>query len=452
MKAIYGLIRAYFICFLFGQAFANPYPDPDLVPSEPTGIRSLPGSEGRSVDLKSLQKESLRVSIAWNQEDGSYSWKSAIYEMSGTGSLNRKAKNFDWRGSFRGVLTAEDGTKYYSSIGTGYTFRSLVRDLSFRFPGVDGLLSFDLYAEDSESGEIKHALSHSFESSTIPKLAPIEVESRMLEESSSDDFLLVTIYADGYKAFERGRFFRDAAKIPGIFDRYQFPARSKLSFLAVFAPSNDRLGTAAHKGSDIKPHDSFLGLYYPYWRNFGRWYHVVYPTDELKYRRSLASAPYDYPIALIKSSEYWGVGNYNELTAIPSDNSKFGYLLMHELGHYLGLNEEYEGGGKTELEFAPGIAEPWSQNITFATSRENLKWKKFVLTQTPVPTLAYRWKNASKGPWGLYKGGYADSDKKRSHKPGMQCVMSTGDRFCPVCSAAIEAKITYDLGGFELSK
>jgi hypothetical protein len=274
----------------------------------------------------------------------------------------------------------------------------------------------------------------------------------MMKKAEADASLLVTVYADGYKASEAEKFFRDAAKIPQVFETYDFPMRDKLSFLAVFSPSNERLGRAVNKGPDIKLHDSFLGLYYPYWRNFGRWYHVVYPTDENKYRSALGSAPYDYPVALINSSEYWGVGNYNELTAVPSDNRSFGYLLMHELGHYLGLNEEYEGGGRTELEFAPEIKEPWSQNITFETDRTKVKWKKLILEDTPVPTPRSFWQSTTRGPWGVYKGGYADSDSQRSHKPGFQCVMSSGKRFCPVCNKGIEEKISYDLGGAELSK
>jgi hypothetical protein len=179
---------------------------------------------------------------------------------------------------------------------------------------------------------------------------------------------------------------------------------------------------------------------------------VVYPTSEEKYRGALASAPYDYPVALIKSSEYWGVGNYNELTAVPSNNRSFGYLLMHELGHYLGLNEEYEGGGRTELEFAPAIKEPWSQNITFETDRSKLKWAEFVAESTPVPTSRWDWIGPKDGPWGVYKGGYADSDNKRSHKPGFKCVMSSGKSFCPICRQAIEQKIKYDLGQSEDSQ
>src|SRR4029078_1103016 len=146
----------------------------------------------------------------------------------------------------------------------------------------------------------------------------------------------------------------------------------------------------------------------PYWDNFGRWYNVVYPTNENKFRNHLAVAPYDYPLILINNSGYWGVGNYMSLTAIPARNSTyFTYLLLHEFGHFFGLNEEYEGGGPTELEFAPGISEPWSQNITFLRSRElaSLKWNRFVKETTPLPTPRDLWRS-SNPLYGAYAGGY----------------------------------------------
>ena len=85
-------------------------------------------------------------------------------------------------------------------------------------------------------------------------------------------------------------------------------------------------------GMPIPEKDSFLGLYFPYWNNFGRWYNVVYPTREARFRKSLATVPYDYALAILDDSAYWGVGNYRELTAVPANSFQFTYLLTHELG------------------------------------------------------------------------------------------------------------------------
>jgi hypothetical protein len=218
-----------------------------------------------------------------------------------------------------------------------------------------------------------------------------------------------------------------------------------LEIIGVFAESKLPLGQARDLGMPVPERDSFLGLYYPYWNNFGRWYHILYPTRETRFRNALAQVPYDYPLAIVDSDLYWGVGNYKELTAIPSSNSSFTYLLMHEFGHFLGLNEEYEGGGRTELEFAPQIAEPWSPNLTFlgSTSWADLKWKEFAAQSTPLPTPGSYWRS---GRYGAYRGGYGDSAPGRSHKPGMNCVMHRSSQFCPICLDGMRKVMSRDLG------
>ena len=194
-------------------------------------------------------------------------------------------------------------------------------------------------------------------------------------------------------------------------------------------------------------------MYFPYWDNFGRWYHIVYPTRENKFRQGLASAPYDYPIVLVNSSSYWGVGNYMSHTAIPAGNSMyFTYILLHEFGHFFGLNEEYEGGGRTELEFAPDMQEPWSQNITFLSNPSylGLKWNELVNPQISIPTPTSHWES-SPPVYGAYRGGYADSPSSngRSHKPGLNCVMESHKSFCDICSKGILEVIHFDLGDAE---
>jgi hypothetical protein len=192
----------------------------------------------------------------------------------------------------------------------------------------------------------------------------------------------------------------------------------------------------------IPERNTFLGLYFPYWNSFGRWYNVVYPTRESRFRNGLAQAAYDFAVVLVNDNQYWGVGNFRELTAIPAYSSSFTYLLMHEAGHYFGLNEEYSEGGRTELEFAPEIAEPWSQNITFLNDPFNLKWKQFVLSSTKIPTPLSQRPN-----YGAYKGGYAESPPGgRSHIPFIGCTMSSDAKFCDVCRHAIEQRLQYEKG------
>jgi len=186
------------------------------------------------------------------------------------------------------------------------------------------------------------------------------------------------------------------------------------------------------------------------WDNFGRWYHIVYPTRENKFREAIASVPYDYPIILVNNSEYWGVGNYMSHTAIPADNNTyFTYLLLHELGHFFGLNEEYEGGGRTELEFAPDMEEPWSQNISFLAnfSYSALKWNKFVNVGIEIPTPYSVW-HSYPPVYGAYQGGYGDSQSSKGacHKPRLNCIMESHESFCDVCAKGILDVVQFSLG------
>jgi hypothetical protein len=172
---------------------------------------------------------------------------------------------------------------------------------------------------------------------------------------------------------------------------------------------------------------------------------VLYPTSEECYREAIGRVSYDYPLILIDSADYYGVGNYRELTAVPARSSQFGFLLMHELGHFFGLNEEYESGGKTELAFAPGIHEPFSQNITFLRDPNQLKWNRFVRSETPLPTPRSSW--TGQGPFGAYVGGYAETEPlNTSHKPGLECTMEKDVGFCPICLGSIRNEIVFDMG------
>jgi hypothetical protein len=260
----------------------------------------------------------------------------------------------------------------------------------------------------------------------------------------------VNIYAEGYSLNEKNHFLQHALKTVNVLQEGHFPGVEYMSFYAVFSPSSEKQGKAKDLGLPVPEFNSFLGLYYPYWDNFGRWYHVVYPTNENKFRHALAAAPYDYPIILVNNAEYWGVGNYMSHTAIPANNDNyFSYLLFHEMGHFFGLNEEYQGGGRTELEFASDIPEPWSQNLSFLpqTSFFRIKWNEFIHNDTPIPTPYDIW-NSFPPVYGAYEGGYGDSKSSHSlsYKPGLHCIMDKYDSFCDVCAKGIKDVVYYSLG------
>ncbi len=431
------------------KSSANPYFDETKVPKDPPFKKANPDNVGRRIEADG--KAVTRFEIGWNEKDESYFLDQVISENSGTEALYQNALTADSLGSYHGVLR-DPKTKSpvaFDSIGTGKEYRKLVRALTFRFPQFNKPLNLEVYAENPKSGVTELVLEKRIEPTLVAKADRIidpAFEVRLIRPATQTPSLRLNIYAEGYLATEKNTFWTAAQKVADVLAYYQFPGLEKFEIRGVFLSSSQTLGPAQDLGMPIPEGQTALGLYFPYWDNFGRWDDVVYPTRENKFRQALGMVGYDYPLVLINNNDYWGVGNYKAMTAIPAQSQYFAYLLLHEFGHFFGLNEEYEGGGRTELEFAPQIQEPWSQNITFLNSHDHqdLKWKNFVSATTPLPTGNSTWVS-SKPVYGAYRGGYADSDTSHSHKPGFQCTMEIGYKFCPICTHAIKEVIARDL-------
>ncbi len=435
------------------RLLANPYPDENAVPKDQSRVladRTLPLS---LVQMYADAQLALRVEFAWDEKGERFFLADSVVENSGTNALARRARHRDPHGSYVASLSPTDGSgpTTWASIGTGSEFRQLTRALTFRFPAPTSPVMLRLLAEHPVSGDTQEVLAMNIDPKLVRRsimtpesLLADGTEVRLVRAATASNRLIFNVYAEGYSETKRAQFWRDASRAADALAAAKWPGLEHFEIRAVFAPSTKSLGRAQNLGLPIPERDSFLGLYFPYWRDHFRWYHVLYPTREARYRRGLAVAPYDHPIAIVDDAEYWGVGNFNELTAIPARSSSFTYLLLHELGHYFGLNEEYEGGGPTELAFAPGIREPWSQNITFLADASALKWRQHVSPSIPIPTPESIWQSGR--PIGAYAGGYANSEPQgHSHKPGFQCVMESGRSFCSVCNAALRSRVEYDL-------
>lgn len=428
------------------SVWSNPYPDPQKVDSPQIPSRSY-FTSSKKVRPRS-GSDVLRVEVTWSQDE-KYEVSGLYLEKSGTPALMERAQKKDPLGSYKARLILSDQTILHGSVGTGKEFRKLALTMSFRFPLVSNLssASFILEAEHPQKGNLEKVLTKKLNLSLAKQIHAQKVDVELLRPALKSPALKVNFYAEGYQQSGEQKFLATCRKAIATLEKH-LPGSEYFEFRAVFAPSKVKIGRHQDLGPKPLPRDSFLGLYFPHWHKFGRWYHVVYATDQTQYRNALAQVDYDYPIAIVDDSGYWGVGNYKELTAIPSDNYQFSYLLLHEFGHFMGLNEEYEGGGPTELEFAPGINEPWSQNITFHPHAESLKWYKFTEPGIPLPTSKadyIRHGGMLKNPVGAYRGGYADSEpQKKSHKPVLKCMMGTGGDFCPVCSEALSSLVDFD--------
>lgn len=444
------MCSAHFVC-------AKPYWDPNKVPSDNRYIH-LSHPELNLSSLKSVSGQSgvpvLRIQVDWLGDDELYAVSELVIEASGTPALLARSTHKPKWGSYLGVLknSTTGEALYYDSIGTGKEYRKLARAINLRFPLPTETMIFELYAENPQSGRMEKVVEKNISPDEFKSADKVfqELEIKELARAKKNPSLRVNLYAEGYGRDEKSLFWRHSVKaVQALLDAH-FPGVDSMDFYAVYNPSQVKLGAAEDLGIPVPEFNSFLGLYYPYWDNFGRWYHIVYPTRENKFREGIASAPYDYPIVLVNSSRYWGVGNYLSHTAVPAGNSKyFIYILLHEFGHFFGLNEEYEGGGRTELEFAEDMEEPWSQNITFLKEPifSVLKWSEFLSPQVAIPTPSSDW-NSNPPVYGAYQGGYADSPSSKglSHKPGMNCVMESHESFCHICTKGILDVIHYGLG------
>jgi len=387
--------------------------------------------------------EMLRVQIDWLEAAETYTLSKIVREDSGTVARLVNASNKDLLGSYQAELIVGN-SHYYDALGTGKEYRKLVRALTFRFPMPSHTALLRVWAENPITGIREIVLPEKIEPYKAIAMPDIAVEKRLLKAATAENPLVLAIYAEGYQANDQERFFKHAQRVVDDLEAVHLPGRERFHYLAVFAPSKLKLGEAENRGPRQMKQDSFLGLYFPHWDPFGRWYHVVYPTNEHQFRTALATANYDYPLVLVDDDAYWGVGNYMTHTALPAEASAFSYLLFHEFGHFLGLNEEYEESGRTELEHAPQIDEPWSPNITFHPQRHELKWIKWVKPVTPIPTPVDidSWQSKVIG---AYIGGYAGSAPYgKSHKPANNCIMESGGEFCQVCAEAIELQLRKD--------
>ena len=244
----------------------------------------------------------------------------------------------------------------------------------------------------------------------------------------------IVILPDGYTQEEMGRFIADCEKFKKEFFSFS-PYKEnedKFNIHAVLAPSVD-------SGTDIPAEHIWRStvLNTSYYTLNSERYLMTY--DYKSVRDLAANAPYDQIYILVNSKKYGGGAIYNYYNVGVNSNKQAGKILVHEFGHgFAGLGDEYYNDD-TYGEMYNIKIEPWEPNLTTLRHFDK-KWLHLVPDTVPIPTpdieKYYNVVGAFEG------GGYMP---EKMYRPVHDCMMKTfnGDKFCPVCTEAIQKMIDF---------
>lgn len=291
----------------------------------------------------------------------------------------------------------------------------------------------------------------------------------------------LAIIAEGYLASEMEKFKSDARNYTDhLFDIEPFKMhRNNFNVYGVFKASKESGPDDPAKGTykNTAVNCSF--------NTFGSQRYLM--TFDQKSLTDIASAvPYDAIYILVNTDVYGGGGIYNFFACSAAGNRWSKNVFVHELGHsFAGLGDEYYTSDVAYTEFYPKDVEPWEPNLTILSNPNHLKWEKFILAGTPIPTPWDKEKydlenqkyaknlkelntksasnhdinkmrekhkewindffeeNKHKNIVGAFEG--AGYSSKNLYRPALECVMFSNRKikFDPVCANAIEKRIRF---------
>ena len=263
-----------------------------------------------------------------------------------------------------------------------------------------------------------------------------------IEENGDPALLLdLVILGDGYTAREQDKFLTDArGVVDGLFSLT--PYKEHRSFFNIYAVETVSNESGADRGAAGNPNvDTLLNCtYFSYGID-----RLLTCNDALAARHAAASAPdVDYVFVVVNDSMYGGSGGAVTVMSTAAE----AYLIgAHEFGHTLGgLADEYQDA-VTPGTYPANDREP---NVTFADTRETIKWNSWIDLSTPVPTPVDGSFAGYQSVVGLFRGAkFSDTEgmyPKPIYRPKFACLMrDLGYPFCSVCSEAIVDSILTDV-------
>ena len=198
----------------------------------------------------------------------------------------------------------------------------------------------------------------------------------------------ILILGDGYAKEDIEKFRKDAKHFTEQLFSYQPFKKHKNDFnVRAMEVISDNSGINM-PDQNIWKHTALGTTYY----TFGSARYVL--TEENRAVRDIAdAAPYDFITILVNDNRYGGGGIFNLYTTCftkpvaDGEEWEMDYVYVHEFGHcFGGLGDEYYSSQVSYVDFYPKGTEPWEPNVTRTNTKENLKWRSLISSDTPVPT------------------------------------------------------------------
>lgn len=191
----------------------------------------------------------------------------------------------------------------------------------------------------------------------------------------------VVVLGDGYAADEAAKFESDARRLVEAFLRHEpFASRAAdFNFRGIAPPAPE---SGVNRPSNGTFRFSPSGTTYDAFRSE----RYVLAFDNPGLRAILQHVPYEFVIVLANSATYGGGGIYGLYSTAAADSGWAEYLVVHEFGHHFAaLADEYYTS-EAVYEAQAERPEPWEPNVTALHDPNALKWGEHVAAGTPLPT------------------------------------------------------------------
>ena len=232
----------------------------------------------------------------------------------------------------------------------------------------------------------------------------------------------IAVLGDGYRTTDQAKLTTDARAIIdylfGVSPLRQYEPFFNVKLVHVI--SND---DGADNGTYGAARDTALGAYF----NCGDIERLLcVDTGKVQAVAAQELPEFNFAIVLVNDPKYGGSGG--QVCASSSNEQSF-EVLAHEIGHSLAhLADEYSyEGNQPPCDEKQDCKEA---NATLRAAREQIKWKDWIESATPVPTPATQQFAAVTG---LFEG--ARYTPTGIYRPQQNCKMrDLGAEYCPVCA------------------